>query len=524
MVARALDHSRSRGSLRAHRGLRRLPPPAAAAVLALLAGLAAAGCREGSRPAPAAGDASAECSLDANETVFIDTLQARTFRFFWETTHPLTGLAADRWPTPSFASLAATGFALTAYPIGAERGYVTRAAAAARALATLRFLWTAPQDSAPAGRIGHRGFFYHFVDQSTGARHEQVELSTMDTALLLAGALFCQSYFDRPLAAEDSIRAFADSIHARVDWRWASPRPPTIGHGWTPEHGHLPYDWRGYNEATLLYVLALGSPTHAVGPEAWDAYTAGYRWGTFHGRQHLGFAPLFGHQYAHVWIDFRGIQDACMRARGSDYFENSRLATLAQRDHAIANPAGWRGYGPRLWGLTACDGPVSGTFTIDGRSRLFNTYWARGASFTAVDDDGTVCPSAAGGSIAFAPEAVVPLLLALRDDHGERLFSTYGFLDALNPTFRLDVPVQHGAVDPEAGWYDTDYLGIDQGPILAMIENWRSGLIWRVMRRNPHLVRGLRAAGFAGGWLDAAGDPHPHPAQTPPAAPPETRP
>ncbi len=135
----------------------------------------------------------------------------------------------------------------------------------------------------------------------------------------------------------------------------------------------------------------------------------------------------------------------------------------------------------------------------------FETYWARGASFQYVNDDGTVAPTAAGGSIVFAPELVVPTLMAMRDDHGEHLYAEYGFLDALNPTFTLtDVPVQHGRVVPGRGWYDTDYLGIDQGPILAMIENWRSGLVWDVMKRNPHVVRGLRRAGFAGGWLDAA--------------------
>jgi hypothetical protein len=285
------------------------------------------------------------------------------------------------------------------------------------------------------------------------------------------------------------------------------PRPPSLGHGWTPEAGFLPYDWGGYNEAMLVYLMALSSTTHPVPPETWAAWTAGYRWGTFHGQEHLGFAPLFGHHYTHVWIDFRGIQDAAMRARGLDYFENSRRATLAQRAYAIANPGGWAGYDSLSWGLTACDGPVEGQFDAGGRRREFHTYWARGASHTRVDDDGTLAPTAAGGSIAFAPEVVVPALMAMRRRGGAPLFSTSGFVDAFNPTFRLDVPVQHGRVDPERGWFDTDYLGIDQGPILAMIENHRSGLVWRVMRRNPHVVRGLRAAGFTGGWLDAAGAP-----------------
>ena len=438
------------------------------------------------------------------DAAFLDTLSHRTFQWFWDLSDPRTGLTPDRWPTRSFASVAAVGFALTAYPIGAERGWVPREAAASRALATLLFFWGARQDTAAQGATGYRGFFYHFLDPATGVRFENVELSTVDTALLLAGALFCQSYFDRPNAREDSIQAVAESVYARVDWRWAQVRPPTITLGWKPREGHLPWDWRGYNEAMILQILALGSPTHAVEPEIWPAWTNRYRWGAFHGREHVGFAPLFGHQYSHVWIDFHGIQDAYMRGKGIDYFENSRRATLAQRAYAIANPAGFAGYGERLWGLSACDGPVDATIENAGRLRTFRTYAARGASFTEVVDDGTLAPTAAAGSIAFAPEVVLPTLIAMRDAYGDRLFGRYGFLDAFNPTLRVATQVHHGVVDTTLGWFDTDYLGIDQGPILAMIENHRSGLVWRTMRRNPHIVRGLRRAGFTGGWLDMA--------------------
>jgi hypothetical protein len=481
------------------------------AALASLIGLALAACERRAAGPPAAqpdpgAAAAAEATSPAAEA-FLDTLQERTFRFFWDLAEPGTGLSPDRAPTRSFASVAATGFALTAYPIGAEHGWVTRPQAARRTLQTLQFLWSAPQDTSRHGAAGYRGFFYHFLVPETGLRFADVELSSVDTALLLAGALFCQSYFDAADAVEDSVRAVAESLWTRVDWPWMQPRPPSLGHGWTPEAGFLPYDWGGYNEAMLVYLMALSSTTHPVPPETWAAWTAGYRWGTFHGQEHLGFAPLFGHHYTHVWIDFRGIRDAAMRARGLDYFENSRRATLAQRAYAIANPGGWAGYDSLSWGLTACDGPVEGQFDAGGRRREFHTYWARGASHTRVDDDGTLAPTAAGGSIAFAPEVVVPALMAMRRRGGAPLFSTYGFVDAFNPTFRLDVPVQHGRVDPERGWFDTDYLGIDQGPILAMIENHRSGLVWRVMRRNPHVVRGLRAAGFTGGWLDAAGAP-----------------
>jgi hypothetical protein len=431
--------------------------------------------------------------LDSAQTAaFLDTVQERTFHYFWDLTNPANGLTPDRSPTPSFSSIAAVGFALTAYPIGVERSYITRAQAAQRVVTTLRFFWTAPQDSAPTGATGYHGFFYHFLDMNTGARFQQVELSTIDTALLLAGILTCQSYFDGSDAVETEIRQLADSIYRRTDWQWATPRPPVVALGWYPESGFLGYDWRGYNEAMILYILALGSPTHPADTAAWSAWTVPYRWGTFYGQTHVGFAPLFGHQFSHVWIDFRGIRDTYMRARGIDYFENSRRATYAQRAYAYANPGAWRGYSDRVWGLTASDGPGEVSLTIDGRTRQFHGYWARGASFTEIPDDGTIAPTAAGGSIPFAPEIAIPALVTMRQTYGDSLFTTYGFRDAFNPTFTRTGP---------AGWFDVDYLGIDQGPILAMAENYRTELVWRIMRGNPYVVRGLCRAGFTGGWL-----------------------
>jgi len=452
---------------------------------------------------PAGGTAPPPHPLTAGETAFLDSLEHATFRWFWELTDARTGLTPDRAPTPSFASVAAVGFALTAYPIGAERGWVTRGEALERTLTTLRFLWSAPQGDAARGCAGYRGFFYHFLEPGTGTRFERVELSTMDTALLLAGALFCQSYFDRADPREAEARALADSLCARADWRWAYVRPPWIAHGWDPESGFLAWDWAGMNESMLVPILALASPTHALGPEVWSGWVSHCRWGSFQGQEHVGFAPLFGHQYSQVWLDLRGPRDSLMRARGLDWFENSRRATLAQRTYAIANPGGFRGYGERLWGLTACDGPVAGAFTIAGRRREFRSYAARGASFGEVVDDGTVSPAAAGGSVAFAPEVVVPLLMAIRADYGAHACGRYGFVDALNPTLDVPVRVQHGRIVPGVGWFDVDRLGIDQGPILAMIENQRTGLVWRTLRRNPHIVRGLKAAGFTGGWLDS---------------------
>ena len=435
-------------------------------------------------------------------TAFLDTLQRRTFDWFWDLTPTNNGLTPDRWPTESFSSIAAVGFALTAYPVGVERGWITRAQAAERTLATLRFFGTAPQDSATTGVTGYRGFFYHFLVPSTGERFQTVELSTIDTTLLLAGILFCQAYYDGTDATETEIRALADSIYFRVEWTWAQPRPPAVSMGWRPERGFINADWIGYNEAMILYVLALGSPTHPVDSTGWDAWVSGYDWGSWYGQPHVGFGPLFGHQYSHVWVDFRGIRDAYMRGKGIDYFENSRRATLVQRQYAVANPDGWRGYGSNVWGLTASDGPLNGTVVIDGRSRQFHTYWARGASFTRITDDGTIAPTAAGGSVPFAPEIAIPALLHMRETYGDHLCSTYGFLDAFNPTLRQSVSLQHGRIDSILGWVDGDYLGIDQGPILLMVENYRTGFVWDVMKRNPYVVRGLRRAGFTGGWLE----------------------
>jgi hypothetical protein len=449
-------------------------------------------------------NAGPEWSTSPRQTAFLDTLQRRTFDFFWERTNPRNGLTPDRWPSKSFSSIAAVGFALTAYPIGVERGYIGRDQARDRVLTTIRFFWEAPQGDAAEGMTGHKGFFYHFLDMDTGRRFEQVELSTIDTTLLLGGVLFCQMYFDGDNPVESAIRAYADSVYRRVDWRWAQAREPLVSMGWHPSSGFIEADWRGYNEAMLLIVLALGSPTHPIDPAAWTAWTSTYQWGRSYGQEHVGFAPLFGHQYSHAFIDFRGIRDAYMRGRGIDYFENSRRATYAQRSYALANPERWVGYGLDSWGLTASDGPDEVTVEIGGLSRRFMEYLARGASFNEVRDDGTIAPTAAGGSLPFAPEITLPVLIAMREEHGDALFGQYGFLDAFNETFPGDREPGTGQTISGRGWYDTDYLGIDQGTILIMAENYRTGLVWRYMRKHPAIIRGLRRAGFTGGWLEQA--------------------
>jgi hypothetical protein len=456
------------------------------------------------RPAPTPlAPPAAPVSRDAAAEAFLDDIEERTFRWFWELADPVTGLIPDRAPTPSFSSVAAVGFGLTAYTIGAERGWVTRAQAAGRAAATLRFLLDAPQGDLAEGQTGFHGLYYHFLDMKTGRRFKTIELSTIDTALLAAGVLSCQSYFDRDDPIEARIRGAADLLYRSIEWDWAQPRPPGIAMGWTPEEGYNSWDWHGYDESMILFILALGSPTHPVAPAAWEEFVRTYKWGQFQGQEYVNFSPLFGYQYSHVWIDFRGIRDRFMREKGIDYFENSRRATYAHRAYAAANPGGWAGYGPDVWGLTACDGPVDADLPVGGRLRTFHTYWPRGASLQHVNDDGTIAPTAAAGSIPFAPEIAIPALSEMKRRWGGQVFNKYGFVDAFNPTLTdAGVSVQHGRVVAGIGWFDRDQLGIDQGPIVAMIENYRSELVWRTLRRNPYIVTGLRRAGFTGGWLE----------------------
>jgi len=450
-------------------------------------------CASPAPPTPPAAPPAATPS-PLTDAELIDDIQRRTFDWFWETSNAENGLVNDRWPTQSFSSIAAVGFGLTAYGIGAERGWVTREQAAQRVLTTLRFF--------EQGVEGYKGFFYHFVDMKTGKRFEKVELSTIDTTLFLAGALFCQSYFDRDNDTERAIRESADRLYGSAEWTYFHERNPLISMGWTPENGLHDYDYTGYNEAMILYVLAIGSPTYPISPKAWNAYTSSYKWDTHYGQEHVVFAPLFGHQYSHVWIDFRGIKDHVMREKGIDYFENSRRATLSQQAYAIANPMKWRGYGENVWGLTACDGPLDAKLEINGVERQFWTYTARGTAPNELRDDGTLAPTAAVSSIAFAPEIAIPAARAMIETYGANLYTKYGFLDSFNATLTTPRKVQMGSIVPGVGWFDTDHLGIDQGPIVAMIENHRSGLVWETMKKNEHLRRGLRRAGFKGGWLE----------------------
>ena len=417
----------------------------------------------------------------------LDSLQRDTFGYFLHEDNPANGLVADKtspgWPS----SIAAVGFAIAAYPIGVERGFCTRGDAVKKTLTALRFFRNSPQGPEPDA-TGYKGFYYHFLDMKTGRRVWKCELSTVDSAFLLAGMLTAAAYFDHDDAAEYEIRQLADDLYQRTDWQWAQNGGATVTHGWKPESGFLPFRWEGYDEALLLYVLGLGSPTHPLPADSFTAWASTYEWKKVYDTEFLYAGPLFVHQLSHAWIDFRGIQDEFMRRRGLDYFENSRRATYIQQQYALHNPLGFEGYSENCWGITASDGPGPRTIKINGVERQFFDYIARGAPFGP--DDGTLAPWAVVASLPFAPEIVLP---AIRYFNSIRLRENnrYGFKATFNPTY----PGQEGS---KFGWVSKWHYGLNQGPIVLMIENYRSGLLWKLMRGCSYLATGLRRAGFRG--------------------------
>jgi hypothetical protein len=291
-------------------------------------------------------------------TALLDTLQHTAFDYFWEEASAGSGLIKDGSQDWSVCSIAAQGFGYSAYCVAVDHGWVTREAARDRIIRGLEKLWTVPQGTAATNVNGYKGFFYHFLDLNTGVRTWDCELSSIDTALLIAGILDAKEYFDAPNEPETHLRALADSIYYRVDWDFMRNGGNGIRMGWKPGTGFSGFgDWVGYNEAMILYILAIGSPTHPVPAWTWYHWTLGYWWGTQYGQTYVIFPPLFGHQYSHCWIDFRHIQDTYMRNKGITYHENSRRATLAAREYCIANPGGWVGYAGDVWGLTASIDP-----------------------------------------------------------------------------------------------------------------------------------------------------------------------
>ena len=424
-----------------------------------------------------------------------EELQRRTFNYFWELADSVHYQIPDRYPTLTFSSIAATGWGLGAYIVGVEKKYVTREAAAERTLKTLQALWNLKQGPDETGVSGFKGYYYHFLTLDHATRFKDVELSSVDTGWLMAGILSAMSYFDQDNETEKAIRQTADALFRRVEWDWMMDGNTTMSMGYHPERGFIPAQWKGYNEAMMIVIMAMGSPTHPIDSTAWAAWCSTYEWNKFQGEENVQFDPLFGHQYSHIWIDFRGIQDPYMIAKGIDYFENSRRATLSNRNYCIANPMGAKGYDKWCWGLSACDGPANTTMKINGKDWTFYEYRARGAASMQIVDDGTITPTAAGGSYPFAPEVCDSTLSYMWNTYYSDLVGEYGFKDAFNLTYVTDKTPQ--------GWFDIDYIGLDQGPILLMIANQQSGIIWNVMKKNPYIVAGLKKAGFRNGWMNA---------------------
>lgn len=414
-------------------------------------------------------------------------LQSDTFKYFADEVNLENGLIPDNTRPGAPSSIAAVGFALTAYPIAVERKYLTRADAIRRTLTTLRFFYDSPQGKEPDA-TGYKGFYYHFLDMKTGRRAGNCEISTIDSTYVFAGALTAATYFNRDTKNEREIRTLAESLYRRADWHWAQHGALTVSHGWRPERGFIRYRWQGYSEALILYVLGLASPTFPLPAESYAAWTRTYKWKKLYGQEFLYAGPLFIHHLSHMWIDFRDIQDDYMRRKSIDYFENSRRAIYAQQAYAVRNPRKFAGYDRYSWGITATDGPGPAERRINGRRVRFFAYKARSIPYGP--DDGTLAPWGVATSLPFAPEIVLPSLHKLNEDYPE-MSSEYGFKCSYNPTFAVN----------GKGWVSKGYFGLDQGPIVMMIENYRTGFIWQLTRSCPYIVTGLRRAGFRGGWL-----------------------
>jgi hypothetical protein len=426
------------------------------------------------------------CPVSLDDAL-IAQLQRDAFDYFLQQVEPLSGLVTDTSRPGSPVSIAVVGFALSCYPIAVERGWMTRESACALSVAAMRFFSDSDQSGA-ADATGYRGFYFHFLDPASGKRVWNSELSMVDTALLIAGVLMAAEYFDRSNATETQLRTLADALYRRIDWRWAQDGGHTIMQGWKPECGFLHYGWEGYNEAIVLYVLALGSPTFPILPECYKAWTSTYQWENIYGVDVLYAGPLFVHQFSHAWIDFRGLQDGYMREKGSDYFQNSCRAISIQREYALINPGSHAGYGVDGWGLSAGDGPSDEVMSIYSEPRRLFGYAARGVPYGP--DDGTLSPPAVLACLPFAPETTLRCMHNLLQRYPE--IRTFG---RLTSGFNADLSIQGPA------WVSSGHFGLDQGIVTMMIENHRTGLPWRLMRGCRYLVDGLRFAGFQGGWL-----------------------
>jgi hypothetical protein len=429
---------------------------------------------------------------EGTDSGMLDLLRRQTFDFFRHEANPANGLLPDKTQPGSPSSIAAVGMGLSVYVVAVERELLSRADAIERSLTILRFFHSSHQGPEPDA-TGYKGFYYHFIDIKTGRRAWRCELSTIDTAIFMAGVLTVATYFTGKSDGESEIRELADVLYRRVDWKWALDNGTTICHGWKPESGFLPYRWdTAYSEALVLYVLALGSPTFPIGAEGYRQWISTFEWKKLYEIEHLYAGPLFIHQMSHLWLDFRGIHDDFNRKVGIDYFENSRRATYVQRQYGIENPLGFSHYHKYGWGLTASDGPGPVVLEIDGIRREFFDYTARGAPFGP--DDGTISPWAVVASLPFAPEIVIDTVRHAIERLSLKKRSPYGFDASFNPTYPDKSRNQHG-------WVSPSIFGLNQGPIILMIENFQTELIWKTIRKCPYIAVGLRRAGFRDGWL-----------------------
>ena len=390
---------------------------------------------------------------------FLDEWQRRCFDFFWEQTHPATGITADRAPADgssivytqdeAIGSIAAVGFGLTSICIADERGWVEHDKATQRVETTLRFL---------LDKAEHKeGFFYHFVDMTTGQRAWNSELSSIDTALMLAGVLTVRQYYsDHPAIPE-----LATAIYDRVNWPWMMGDGRTLSMGWTPEEGFIQFRWDHFSEHLVLQMLGLGSNTHPLPRQTWHAWQRGPVY-EFNGKRFMSYPPLFVHQFSHAWVDFRNKRDDY-----ADYWTNSVFATRAHRAMFSQMADRFPLYSDMMWGLTSSDSA--------------NGYTAWGGPEPSPHIDGTVVPCAAAGSIPFKPDQCIDAVRYMYDNYGDELWKKYGLADAFNP---------------HTGWVANDVIGIDVGITMLMIENQRSGFVWRQFMANPEVNRAMLTAGF----------------------------
>jgi hypothetical protein len=383
----------------------------------------------------------------------LDAMQRAIFDFFWTEANPATGQVKDRalaagGDTRKMSSIAATGFGLAALCIGDQRGYRASADVATRVRNTLRFTYNAlPQV---------HGFFYHFVNMDTGQRWEKCELSSIDSSILLCGILTARQYF-----ADAEIKDLATKIYERVDWPWMMNGGSTLTMGWHPETGFIDARWEHYCELMMIYLLAIGSPTHPIPADTWKAWSRPTY--TYQGITYISSGdPLFTHQYSQAFYDFRNKRDAY-----ADYFENSVKATRAHKLFCLSLHDRFPDYSEDLWGISASD-------YVDG-------YTAWGGPPAMGPIDGSIVPCATGGSLPFLFEDCMRVQRTLRGPYGSKVWGRYSFLDAFNPL---------------TGWYDTDVLGIDLGITMLMAENHRTGLVWQTFMKNPEAQQAMQKVGF----------------------------